>query len=348
LDSLSTRQPLVLCLFANPYLLNQFRNLNKFKSIVVCYENSAVVQDLAAQLVFGATDAKGLLPVSAGTWHSLTSGIQLSALGRLKHSLPLEAGMSEDTLNRIQFIVENAIRQQAMPGCEVLVARKGIVVFNRAFGQQVYGGKRPVKTSDLYDLASVTKVMATTQAIMKLKDEGCLDINQKLSAYLPYLLYSNKKDLTIKNILLHQSGLTEFIQFYFSTMEPVFQHQPLISKKITDANPIRIGAGQYLNRYTRYKPEIVSPVYSARYRLLVADNMYILNSWVDTVYNGIAASALKESNKYVYSDLGFMLFKQLVDSITQLPFDTFIDSVFYRKLGPEAFASILWVVSPKT
>jgi beta-glucosidase-like glycosyl hydrolase/CubicO group peptidase (beta-lactamase class C family) len=333
LDSLSARQPLVLCLFANPYVLNRFRNPNRFKSIVVCYENSPAVQDLAAQLVFGATGARGLLPVSAGTWHSLTSGIQLSALGRLKHAPPLEADMSADTLNKIRQVVEKAISQQAMPGCQVLVARKGIVVYNQAFGHHVYDGKKPVKTSDLYDLASVTKVMATTQALMKLMDEGCLDIDQKLSAYLPYLINSNKKDLVIRDILLHQSGLTEFIQFYFSTMEPVFQHQPLISRKITDANPIRIGAGQYLNRYTRFKPEIVAPVYSPAYSLHVADNMYFINSWADTVYNGIAASALKEKNKYVYSDLGFMLFKQLVDSITRLPFDAFLDSVFYRKLG---------------
>lgn len=333
LDSLCATRDVILDLFANPYLLNRFDNLDRVKSIIVSYENSPLVQDLSAQAIFGATDFRGTLPVSIMNWPDLSSGVDISGLGRLKFTIPMEVNMSQDTLLQIDGIIEKAIENQAIPGCQLLVARKGKVIINKTYGNQVYKGRRPVYTTDLYDLASVTKVAATTQALMRLKDDGCLDINQKLSAYLPYLENSNKKDLLIKDILLHQSGLPSFIQFYFSTLEPVFYKQPLISPNLTETNPIKIGSGQYLNRYTRFKNEIISEKYSAKFPYKVADRMYILKSWPDTVYKGIADSKLLDGKEYVYSDLGFILFKQLVDSITLVPFDEYLDSVFYRKLG---------------
>jgi beta-N-acetylhexosaminidase len=333
IDSLATTRNVVLDLFANPYLLNRFHNIGKIRSLIVSYENSPVVQEMSAQLIFGATNADGILPVTAGSWKSMSSGLTLKGINRLQFSLPLAADMNEDTLLRINDIVSEAIAKQAMPGCQVLVARKGVVILNKAFGNPEYESRKPVSTTDLYDLASVTKVMATTQALMKLTDEGCLDINQKMSSYLPYLEKSNKKDVIVKDVLLHQAGLIPFIQFYFSLMEPVFRNQTLLSSKITETNPIRVGTGQFLNRYTRYKSNIISSRYSAQFPLKVADNMYITRSWVDTIYNGIANSPLIERKEYVYSDLGFILFKQLVDSITRVPFDRFLDSVFYRKMG---------------
>lgn len=333
IDTLSAAQNVVLDLFANPFLLNRFRRLNRLKSLVISYENSPLAQELSAQAIFGAISMGGVLPVSCLNWKAKQAGIRISGTGRLKFSIPLEAGMNGDTLFKIDAIVENAIEKQAIPGCQILVARKGKVILNRAYGSHVYKGKRTVCTTDLYDLASVTKVAATTQAVMRLVDEGCIDINQKLSAYLPYLENTDKKDLVIKDMLLHQSGLLPFIQFYYSTMEPVFKNQSLVTSTLTETNPIKAGNGQYLNRYTRYKDEIVSNRFSEGYPYKMADNLYISGSWPDTIYQGIANSRLNPKKEYVYSDLGFILLKQLVDSITRVPFVTFLDSVFYRKIG---------------
>jgi CubicO group peptidase (beta-lactamase class C family) len=251
----------------------------------------------------------------------------------LKFSIPVEVNMSEDTLARIDEIILKAIENEAFPGCQVLVARKGSIILNRTYGTQVYKGTRGVSSDDLYDLASVTKVAATTQAIMRLVDEGCIDINQKISAYLPYLEKTDKKDLLIRDMLLHQSGLLPFIQFFFETEEPVFRRQALFASAISDANPIRVGPGQYLNRYTHYKENIISNTFSDGFPYKVADNLYICRSWPDTMYHGIAASKLNSRKEYAYSDLGFILLKQMVDSITRVPFDHYLDSVFYRKLG---------------
>ena len=334
-DTLAQTGKVMLDVFANPYVLNRFHNLDKLKALVVSYENSSTVQELSAQLIYGAISSHGSLSVSTGKWKSLAPGIPVNAIGRLGFSLPIDAGMNEDTLRRINDIIAEAISKQAMPGCQVLVARHGMVIMNKAFGNPVYNCTRPVRSTDLYDLASVTKVVATTQAVMRLTDEGCVDINQKLSAYLPYLDETNKKNMVIKDMLLHQAGLAAFMQFYFATMEPVFKNQQLISNKQSDSNPIKIGANQYLNRYTRYKSNIISNHYSDLYPLKVADDMYIVRSWVDTIYNGIAKSNLSAKKEYLYSDLGFMLMKQLVDTVTQVPFDTYLDSAFYRKLGAD-------------
>ncbi len=206
IDSLAQTGKLMLDVFANPYVLNRFHNLDKLKALVVSYENSSTVQELSAQLIYGAIGARGTLSVTAGNWKSLTSGMQMNAIDRLRFSLPLEAGMNEDSLQRINDILAEAISKQALPGCQVLVARHGMVIMNKSFGNPVYKSTTPVKYTDLYDLASVTKVVATTQAVMKLTDEGCLGIDQKLSAYLPYLDGTNKENMVIKDMLLHQAG----------------------------------------------------------------------------------------------------------------------------------------------
>lgn len=332
IDTLSAQKQVILNLFANPYLLSRMHKLNRVRALLISYENTPLVQQLSAQALFGAIGAGGTLPVTSMQWPALKAGIKAAASGRLKFTIPFEANMSADTLMMIDDIINKAIAEEAFPGCQVLVARHGKVVLHKTYGTQVYKGKRTVKPGDLYDLASVTKVAATTQALMHLVDEECIDINQKLSAYLPYLEQSNKKDLVIKDILLHQSGLLPFIQFYFATQEPVFRNHKLITPTMSNTNPIRIGPVQYLNRYTRFREDIISRSRSAQFPYQVADNMYITRTWTDTLYQGIAASKLN-AREYVYSDLGFILFKQLVDSITQVPFDYYLDSVFYHRLG---------------
>ena len=332
-DSLSADHTVVLDLFTSPYLLSKFKKLDRVQSLIISYENSTLVQDVSAQAIFGATPINGILPVTCNEWQAVKAGLKVKELGRLKFSVPSSVGMSQDTLDKIDGIIAQAMEYQAIPGCQVVVARKGTVILNKTYGYHEYSTDRPVKTTDLYDLASVTKVAATTQAIMHLVDDNCVGINQKLSAYLPYLEKSNKKDLYVADILLHQSGLQPFIQFFFATEEPVFRNHSLITPVISDVNPIRIGNGQYLNRYTQFKSNIISRSSSPAFPYKVADNLYISRNWPDTMYQGIVASVLREKKEYVYSDLGFILFKQMVDSITHLPFEKLLDSLFYRRLG---------------
>jgi CubicO group peptidase (beta-lactamase class C family) len=332
LDTLSTVRPVILVLFGNPYLLNRFKNNGNFSAIVLAYENAPEAQEMASMLIFGAKGANGRIPVSAGLWKSNQSGIPVAGIGRLQFALPLDANMDEDTLATISTIIADAIDKQAMPGCEILVARNGKVVYYKAFGNQKYAYSKPVSRTDLYDLASVTKLLGTTTAVMKLVDDGRLDLGRTISTYLPYLANTNKKDMIMRDVLVHQAGLVEFIQFYYSCLEPVFKGQTLLSNKQNNYNSIMVGNGLYMNRYTRYKAGIVSDHYSVKYPLKVADDMYMVKSWVDTVFNGIAASPLRKK-QFVYSDLGFMLLKQVVDTVTHQSYTSFLESTFYNKLG---------------
>lgn len=331
-DSLAVRKRVVLCVFGNPYLLNRFSNPAAFESVILSYENSSAVQEITAQMLFGAIGIKGMMPVSAGPW-KYREGYEIEPLGRLKYSLPLEAGMDSDTLKMIDAIIAAAIDTQAMPGCQVLVARKGIVVLNKAYGKFTYDGDQKVNTGDLYDIASLTKVCATTPMIMKLTEQGKIDINGKLADYLPYLVNTNKKDILIRDVMMHQARLQAWIPFYYSLLEPLFKGQSLFTTTISASNPYRLAAEQYVNRYTGFKQGTASTVYSFEYPVQVARGIYLKKDIIDTVYRNIANSPLRDKNEYLYSDLGFYLFSMMMDTITGESLDLLASKEYYSKLG---------------
>lgn len=335
LDTLASSREIILDVFASPYLLKRLDHVKHLKALMVSYENTPLVQDISAQAICGAIGVNGTLPVTPSDMHTANSGLSTDQLGRLKFTIPFEANMNEDTLKKIDQIIQKAIQYQAFPGCQILVARKGKIVFNKSYGNPTYNSSMPVNSGNLYDLASITKVAATTPAIMYLVDEGCVGLSQKLSAYLPYLLNTNKKNILISDILLHQSGLQSSMQFYFNTQEAVFKNQTLVSSSLSDDNPLKVSTGQYMNRYTHYRNDIISDEYSAGFPYKMADNLYISRSWPDTMYKGIARTSLNAKKSYVYSDLGFILLKQMVDSITGMPFDRLMDSLFYKRLGAD-------------
>jgi len=333
MDSVAALIPAVLDLFGNPYTLYRFKNLQKLRALIVSYENSPLVHDISAQLIFGAFGSGGDLPVTPSAWNMGQAGLRLKPLNRLKYTVPLEAGMSEDTLWRIRQIIAIAIQEQAIPGCQVLIARDGKVVMHESFGTHTYGRGPEVHTNDLYDLASITKVAATTLAIMRLKDENCIDVGQKLSAYLPELENTDKNNLLIRDILLHQSGLPAFIPIYPNLLEPIFSRQTLFSNYQSDIYPVKLAPGQFFNRYTRFKSGVVSSFKSSAYPLELASGIFLHRSYLDTVYSSIVRTPLLPKRDYVYSDLGFILFTRLIGSTAQMPMDQYLDSVYYKKLG---------------
>lgn len=335
IDSLATIKNVVLNVFANPYILNRFKNLNQFRSIIVSYENSSIIQDLTAQMMFGALGTHAKLPVSVGNWYALLSGLDIQGINRLKYSIPLEAGMNREVLKQIDDTIAFAIACQAMPGCQVLIVRNGIVIMNKAYGSHEYNGTIKVKTTDIYDLASITKVGATTPVIMKLYDENVIDIKEKLSSYLPYLKKTDKKKITIEDIMLHQARLQAWIPFYYALLQPVFHWQQLFSDSLSNTNPFRIGSKQYMNRYTKYARNNIFSSGSSLHSLQVADNLFIGVNWCDSIYLAIAKSPLRGKKEYLYSDLGFYLFRFMIDSITGTSLDKNADMAFYRKLGAD-------------
>jgi beta-N-acetylhexosaminidase len=288
--------------FGNPYIL---ANVCDPKVLVACYEDDSIVHETAMDLLQGKIQPKGKLPVTVCPELKLGTGIiSLSILPDIDPSM---AGFNEQKLGVIDSIVKDGITQGAYPGAVVLVAKDGRVVYEKAYGQMASVNPSPMTTRTIFDLASVTKICATTISVMKLYDEGRLDLDKPLGEFLPWVKGSNKESLTIRDILLHQAGLKSFIPFYRETIDTL-------------------------------KDGVASPSYYSRqqsnqYSIRVAENLYLRNDWMDTMYARILQSDLGPAGKYIYSDNDFIFLGKIVETISGMPLDQYVKRTFYDPLG---------------
>lgn len=331
-DSLISRFPVVLVNFTNPYLLAHVKNLLNAKVIIEAFENGNQFQSYAAQMIFGAIPASGKLPVSINHKVKVGTGISFKGINRLKYTMPIEVGIDKDALLSIDTIVAEAINEKAMPGCQVLVARDGKVFFHKAYGYHTYSKKHPVLLSDIYDLASVTKITATLPMMMHLEEEGKINLEHTIGEYLPEFDTTNKADLVLYDILLHQAGLTAWIPFYLSTIEPIYPSQRIFTRRYSSRYPIRVGS-YYYNKHIKYKDDYYDIRPSADYQIEVAKGLFMNNMFLDSIKLSIYSSDVRERGKYLYSDLGFYMFYWMIERLEGEKFEKLVDSLFYKPLG---------------
>ncbi|MBN2682993.1 MAG: serine hydrolase [Bacteroidales bacterium] len=303
-SKLANMNNVIISVFANPYSLEKLKNTNKIKGIIVAYQDLRITNELAAKLIFGGVTAKGKLPVSGGILFPAGTGITAENSVRINYLEPDELGINIKSLNKIDSLINNAISKKVIPGCQLLIAKNGNVFYNKAYGFQTYDSLRAVETSDLYDLASLTKILATTPSLMKLEDEKKFSADSAINIYLPYLDTTNKKGIKCNKILAHEAKLASWIPFYKKTI-----------------------ANDSIRNFFYSSSKI------ADYSIEVGDKMFMHNAYRDSVFIRIGNSALRKKPGYKYSDLGFYLFYQLVEKITNVPFGKFTDSVFYSRLG---------------
>lgn len=287
--------------FGNPYAI---KNFSAAKNIVACYEDDAYTQQAAIELLEGDIDAQGKLPVTVCATLPFGSGTVTEENDPFCVNAAAQ-GMNVAQLQRIDSIAKDAIAAKATPGCVVWVAKNGKVVYNKAFGHFNYDKKERVTPSAVYDLASVTKVAATTLAVMKLYEEGKIKLHKKLGNYLPWIKGSNKAGITLANCLLHQSGLVPYIPFYKETID---------------------SSGLPLTKYYRHQS-------SDSFGVRVAQGLFLRKDWKDTMLLRIAQSPLQTSGKYVYSDNNFILLAKVVEAVSGMPLDEYVTTNFYRPLG---------------
>ncbi|MEO6637164.1 MAG: glycoside hydrolase family 3 N-terminal domain-containing protein, partial [Ginsengibacter sp.] len=287
--------------FGNPYALKNFCNA---ANLVACYEDDSITQRTAADILKGKLPAKGKLPVTVCDNYKYGSGF--AAQNLLPAVAPEEVGVSAAKLDIIDSIAQDGIAKGAFPGCVVLAAREGKVVFEKAYGKYSYDQPEPVTLQSIYDMASVTKICATLLSVMKLYDEGKIKLNKTLGDYLPWVKGTNKAPLQIRNILLHQAGLVAYIPFYKETIDKNTK-QPMAS--------------------------LYSPVENDSFNIRVAQNMYLRNSWEDTIYKRILDSKVGPPNKYIYSDNDFIFLGKIVQQISGLTLDKYADKNFYQPMG---------------
>jgi beta-N-acetylhexosaminidase len=307
LKEVTASKKAVITIFGNPYALNKLTDLSLAKGLVMAYQLTPYTQELSAQLIFGAIPALGKLPVTVNQTYPYNAGLDIPAIGRLKYTIPEELGLSSALLNqKIDSIANRAVNENATPGCVVQLAQDGKVFFRKAYGKHTYEGNRNVDINDVYDLASVTKITASTLALMGLYDQKKFDLNATMQDYLPEFKKSNKADLVWKDVLTHRARLKAFIVFW---------------KEAQNAD-------------NSWKKNTFSTHKSRKFPTsIVGDSLFIHKNYTKVLYKGIQESALNQEEGYVYSDLSFMLYPEIVKRATGEDFESYLNNHFYHALG---------------
>lgn len=305
LEKLGQQNKTLLVVFGNPYSLGYFDHLS---NVLMAYDDDPMVQESAAQAIIGATAINGRLPVTASPGARFNDGVTTNPLFRFGYVIPESVGMNSIVLNQIDNLAKEAIAIKATPGCVVLVAKDNKIVFHRAYGHHTYSKSARTKKEDVFDLASITKIAAGTVSAMKLYEEGKISIYQPMSTYIPELQTTDKRDLVIYDIMAHKAGLKPWIPFYKQTVSGS-KRNPRPSSKF-------------------YKNKV-----SGKFTIPVAHNLFMNESFRDTMWNQIFTSPLRANRNYKYSDLGFYLVERMVKNISGQPLDQYADQAFYQPLG---------------
>lgn len=305
IDAIASKKKVIIDCFAKPYSLSRILNFDKIPGVIVSYQNGDIAQEVSAELIFGAIDAKGLLPVSINSTFKAGGGITTQKLNRLGFSTPESVGMSSEKLKQIETYAQKAIDGKMAPGMQILVARKGKVIYQKSFGKQTYDGDIKIKNSDLYDVASVTKMVATLPNVMKAYDQKKVSLETTLSEMLPIFKGSNKQQITFKELLSHYGRMQAWIPFYKATLD---------SSKVP------------LDKY--YKK-----VYREGFTKRVSDSLYLRDDYHDTIMKQIINSPLIDKKEYRYSDFTFIILKQYLEKVMGRHLDELATENFYKTLG---------------
>ncbi|MFN3918528.1 MAG: glycoside hydrolase family 3 N-terminal domain-containing protein [Flavobacteriales bacterium] len=302
-SSLCENNNVILNISGNPYSLNNFSEVEKAKVIILSYEDEKAVSDVVSQMIVGAISAEGKLPISAGKY-KVGHGISTTGDIRTGFVLPEQIGIKSSFLAKVDSIALNAIKEQVFPGCQIVAAKDGKIFYSKSFGHHTYDKTTEVKTTDLYDLASITKIAATTLSLMRLQGEGRYDVDKVLCDYLSYTDSSQYDSVNMKQMLAHQAGFEPWIPFFLKT--------------IKEGKP---------------SPLIYSKTPNDSMSLQVADNLFILNSYKDSIYNRILKTNLLKEKKYKYSDIGYYFLMDIIQRQTNMSLAEYVDKTFYSPIG---------------
>jgi len=304
-DLVESKSKVILTHFGNPYALKMFEPLTEFEGLVLGYEDNKYAQDYAAQAIFGGISFLGKVPVTVSEHLREGQGVYTANLQRLKYTRPEELGIRSEWLAQADAIAMDGIEKGAYPGCQVLMAKDGKVFYQKSFGFHTYDKKLPVKNDDLYDLASITKIGASVISLMKLIDEGKVDLDYSLCDYIPALVDSTPyKDIVLREMLAHQAGLKAWIPFYQKTL---------------------------VNGTPRY--DFYSLVPSEEYPFQVAEKLYMHKDMPDKIMQIILNTPLNKEQGYKYSDLGYYFIQRIVENISGQSLADYAMDNFYKPIG---------------
>ena len=306
INQIGKQNDVILTFFTKPYSLLTIKNFESIETIIIGYQNNAISQTVVPQIIFGAIGSKGKLPVSIEEHFKVNEGIETLAIQRLGFEMPENVGMDSKILAKIDSIAKLAIDKKMTPGLQIVVARKGKVVYQKSFGNHTYDEGAPkVQNTDLYDIASLTKIIGTLPNVMQEFDKGNLTLETKLKAMLPVFKGSNKEDASVLDMLTHQARFQPWIPFYKATLDSL--NKPS-------------------EKYYKTRPTV-------EFQLKVAEDLYLRRDYNDTILKVIADSELLPKKQYKYSDFSFILFKEYLEKENGKSLEYLAENNFYKHLG---------------
>ncbi len=304
--------------------------------------NHPYIWSSMAQVAFGGIGTKRKEHLS-----DLEDKIKLKQIdqqqGRLKYGIPEEVGMSGEELKDVDKLIENSIKNKATPGAQILVARNGVIVWNKSYGYHDYQKTKNVDNTDLYDLASVTKVVATLPVLMKLYDDQRWRLGDALGSFLPEADTTDKKDITMRQLLLHESGFPASIAYYLETIDYDLLDDPLFNRRRSPLYSIRVENKLYANKNASLRYDLFRKIRDLKFSVPVAEGLYLNENFIDSLYQKIFTSQLR-INSYRYSDVNFQLLQKITENLTGEKLDLLCDNLFYKTIGASSLCFNPWKI----
>lgn len=335
-----TEDPFTLVFYTSPYNLKYYKEeIEKASSVILAHEDYKAAHDAVLNVLDDKADISGQLCVNIPGLYEEGEGIILPCSKSIEESHEVDYSpipeVENQALAEIDTLVNDGLTKEAFPGCQVLVAHNGEIIYNKAFGWIDYSHKKRVLTNSLYDLASVTKAVATLPALMLLVDKKGIKVSDKLEKYIPELKGTDKKHLTIKQALFHETGLREGYPFYGLTIDSASVNGKLYSSKRDETYSVQQDAGTWFNHNLAWNPRWISPVRDKNHSFQIADSLYIDATFRDSILSTIIDIPLKNVGKYKYSCLNFVLLRFLIENASHQTLDVFLKENLYDVLGLE-------------
>lgn len=296
------------------------------EALILAHSTNEKVQQYVANLIYGKEEAYGLLSTRIGDAYACGEGVSIKQPGTQQPCIPEDYGMDSRLLTRIDTIAEEGIRTRAYQDCQIVVWKEGKEIYNKAFGTHT--------TRHIYDLASLTKTTATLLAVMKLYDEGKLNLSDEIGKFLPFVRGTDKEHISIRRLLMHESGLPSTIFFYRQAIDEDSYTGSLFKAKRDKSHQVQIGRKTWANGNYRFKEGIISPIATPEHGIQICDSMWIRNDFKETYLQQIADATLRTPS-YRYSCVGFIVLQQVVETITGMSMDEYLHRTFYQPMGLE-------------
>lgn len=323
----------VAVFFVNPYKMAKFGTpVTRTQSVVLVGEKGALAGEYAAQALFGGIEVSGRLPVNLKGLYPVGTGITLPKV-RLGYTSPSDAGFDATMAARLDSLVNVGLSTGAFPGCQLLVAKGGEIVVDKAYGRTTRAvGGVPVTNTTIYDLASVSKALGMLPGIMKAYDEGLLSLDAPAADYVAPLRDTDKTSITLRQLLYHESGLPAALDIYGLMVDTASYSGRLFRARPNAQYPVKIGRNTYINKDARLRRDITSPTRSDQFPVETARGLFLSPAALDTVRQAVYNAKLRTPS-YRYSDLNFCLLMDVEESVTGRPHEQWVEEEIFAPLG---------------